>query len=236
MKHKVIMKKYLFLLFILLNFSPIYAQSSEYRIDGKPYCKQIYDDRNNQITSFKDWELIEDFFVSPDKTKMLVYHRPDKSRAFFITLYDLKNNNIIAECEPGWACFGVIWTDDYLIYKWATSGGGMRFEYRNYQTLTVEKSVTAYFPFEDVENNVLICASHFISNDDVTFHNLSDGSLIKTVNLQNELLKKNIYANGISMSSIKKTGIKKYKFTFLYYRVDENDQEEDHQIALEFEL
>lgn len=228
------------LFFISILFAPIYAQSNKYRIDGKSYCKQIYDDKNNSITSFKNWELIQSFYVSPDETKMLVYHRPDKSRAFLITLYDLSKNQIIAECEPGWACFGVIWVEDYLIYKWATTGGGKRFEYRNYKTLEVEKTITSYFPFEDIKNNVLICASYFYFDDDVEFYNLSDGSLIKTVNLKQELIKKGIYADGTSMLNIKNIGNKKYEFSFNYYYAEEIVLEscvpEDHEYILEIEL
>lgn len=234
------MKKQIYFLLIFILFSPIYAQSNKYRIDGKSYCKQIYDDKNNQITFFKNWELIEKFYVSPDDTKMLVYHRPDKSRAFLITLYDLNKNQIIAECEPGWGCAGVIFTDKFLIYKWATSGGGTRFEYRDYNTLKVEKTISSYFPFEDIENNILICASYHYSDDEICLYNLSDGSVIQTVNLEQELLKKGIYSDATSMRDIKRTGNKTYEFTFIYYHAEENTTmisvSEDNEYILEIEL
>lgn len=234
------MKKQIYFLLIFILFSPIYAQSNKYRIDGKSYCKQIYDDKNNQITFFKNWELIDKFYVSPDETKMLVYHRPDKSSAFLITLYDLTKNTIIAECEPGWHCSGVIFTDDFLIYIWGTTGGGGRFEYRNYNTLQVEKTLTAHFPVEDIENNILILASFYYSDDEVYFHNLSDGNLVKTINIKHELLKKHIYATGTSIYDIKKTGVKKYEFTIHYYSIEEDVSEsyvpEDHEYILEIEL
>jgi len=110
------MKK-VFLVFstlIVISLS-VFTQEIKFRIDGKLYNKQIYDENNNQITNFKNWELIQDFYISPDNKKMLVYHRPDKAKAFLMTLYNLKTKKIIAECEPGWACDDVKWTKNYLI-------------------------------------------------------------------------------------------------------------------------
>ena len=83
------MKK-VFLVFsalIVISLS-VFAQEIKFRIDGKPYNKQIYDENNNQITNFKNRELIQDFYISPDNKKMLVYHRPDKAKAFLMTLYN----------------------------------------------------------------------------------------------------------------------------------------------------
>ena len=91
--------KNLFLTILLaFAFSACEKREPKYRIDGKSYCKQIFDERDNQITHFKNWELIENFYVSPDNKKMLVYHRPDKSPAFLITLYDLQSGKVVAEC------------------------------------------------------------------------------------------------------------------------------------------
>ena len=64
------MKK-VFLVFsalIVISLS-VFAQEIKFRIDGKPYNKQIYDENNNQITNFKNWELIQDFYISPDNKK-----------------------------------------------------------------------------------------------------------------------------------------------------------------------
>lgn len=118
------MKK-VFLVFsalIVISLS-VFAQEIKFRIDGKPYNKQIYDENNNQITNFKNRELIQDFYISPDNKKMLVYHRPDKAKAFRMTLYN---------------------------------GGGIRFEYRSYEDLSIVRVVSSYYPFEDVEGNILI--------------------------------------------------------------------------------
>lgn len=104
------MKKVVLIFSLLIINSLIFSQESKYRIDGKSYSKQIYDENNNRITNFKNWELVQDFYISPDNKKMLVYHRPNKAKAFLMTLYDLKTNKIIAECEPGWACQDVKWT------------------------------------------------------------------------------------------------------------------------------
>jgi len=118
------MKK-VFLVFsalIVISLS-VFAQEIKFRIDGKPYNKQIYDENNNQITNFKNRELIQDFYISPDNKKMLVYHRPDKAKAFLMTLYN---------------------------------GGEIRFEYRSYEDLSIVRVVSSYYPFEDVEGNILI--------------------------------------------------------------------------------
>lgn len=118
------MKK-VFLVFsalIVISLS-VFTQEIKFRIDGKPYNKQIYDENNNQITNFKNRELIQDFYISPDNKKMLVYHRPDKAKAFRMTLYN---------------------------------GGGIRFEYRSYEDLSIVRVVSSYYPFEDVEGNILI--------------------------------------------------------------------------------
>lgn len=128
---------------VLLSAFMAFAQSEKYRIDGKTYCKQIFDNHGNQVSHFANWELIENFFVSPDESKMLVYHRPDKAKAFLITLYDLSTKRVIAEVEPGWHCSDVRWTSDYLIYIWATSGGGTRFDYMDYNTLELVRELNA---------------------------------------------------------------------------------------------
>ncbi len=230
------MKKTLIIFILLFTSSSIFSQTSKYRIDGKSYNKQVYDENNNKITNFKNWELVDGLFVSPDNSKMLVWHRPDKARAYLITLYDLKTNSILAECEPGWACFGVRWTKDYLIYIWATTGGGTRFEYRNYKTLAVEKTINAYFEFEDEENNILIGASFFYCDNDIVFYNFSDGTKLKTINLIDVLEQKGIYSSGTSISDIKKIGTKKYEFDVSYYLNKEGMEDKEHQIVLEFEI
>ena len=99
------MKKVLFIFTVYsLSLSLVLAQESKYRIDGKSYNKQIYDDNNNQITEFENWEYIKDFYISPNNKKMLVYHKPDKAKAYLMSLYDLESRSLTAECEPGWAC------------------------------------------------------------------------------------------------------------------------------------
>lgn len=230
------MKKLLLLFTLLFSISSAFAKESKYRIDGNSYNKQIYDDSNNQITNFANWERIDGLYVSPDNTKMLVWHRPDKAKAYLITLYNLQTNSIIAECEPGMACFGVIWTNNYLIYKWATTGGGTRFEYRNYNTLAVEKTIQAYFPFEDEQDNILIGASFYYCENDIVFYDFSNGTQLKTINLIKELEQKGIYTSGTSVTDIKTTGTKKYKFDVSYYLNKEGMEDKEFQIQLEFEI
>ncbi len=230
------MKKAFVVFTLLFAISFIFSQESKYRIDGKSYNKQIYDKNNNQITNFKNWERIDGLYVSPDDTKMLVWHRPDKARAYLITLYDLQTNSIIAECEPGMACFGVRWTENYLIYIWATTGGGTRFEYRNYNNLAVEKTVTAYFPFEDEEDNILIGASFNYFENDVVFYDFSNGNTLKTINLIDVLEQKGIYTSGTIVNDIKKIGTKKYEFDVMYYLNTEGMEDKEFQILLEIEI
>ena len=219
-----------------LSISLFFAQEAKYRIDGKSYNKQIYDEHNNQITHYKNWERIDGLYISPDNEKMLVWHRPDKARAYVITLYDLRTNSIIAECEPGYACFGVRWTPDYLIYMWATTGGGKRFEYRSYTDLAVEKTVTAYFPFEDSEDDILIEASYFYGDNTVVFHNFSDGSTIKTIDIIEELKKQDIHASGANITDIKKTGKRTYTFYIQCSLGSEGNDDKDFQAVLEYKV
>ena len=230
------MKKVFFIFILFLTVPFIFARESKYRIEGKSYNKQIYDENNIQITNFKNWERIDGLYVSPDNTKMLVWHRPDKAKAYLITLYDLQTNSIIAECEPGMACFEVVWTKNYLIYVWATTGGGTRFQYRNYNTLAVEKSISAYFPFEDEEENILIDASFYYCENDISFYDFSNGNLLKTINLIDVLEQKGIYTSGTSVTDIKKVGTKKYKFDVSYYLNTEGMEDKEFQIQLEFEI
>ena len=205
------MKK-VFLVFstlIVISLS-VFAQEIKFRIDGKLYNKQIYDENNNQITNFKNWELIQDFYISPDNKKMLVYHRPDKAKAFLMTLYNLKTKKIIAECEPGWACDDVKWTKNYLIKVWGTSGGGIRFEYRSYEDLSIVRVVNSYHPFEDVEGNILIDPDSMMKK--IVFYHYSDGTEIKTIDCIKELADKKIYAAWIHITEVQKVGKRKYKF------------------------
>ncbi len=229
------MKKALFVFAILLfSVSSVFAQESKYRIDGKSYSKQIYDENNNQITNFKNWELIQDFYISPDNKKMLVYHRPDKAKAFLMTLYDLESKKIIAECEPGWACDDIKWTKDFLIKVWGTSGGGTRFEYRRYEDLSIVRVVTSYIPFKDVEDNVLIDPDSMMRK--IVFYNYADGTELKTFDCIKELEEKNIYASWIQIGDIRKTGKGKYIFNVSGTLNIEGREDEEFQTVLELKL
>lgn len=212
-----------------------YCENSTYRIDGEKKNRQVFDKNNNQITGFSPWERVDGLYVSPDESKMLVWHRPDKAKAYLITLYDLKTKTIIAECEPGWSCFGVIWTPDYLVYKWATTGGGCRFEYRSYKTLKIIKTVICYLPFEDLEDNVLICANYFYDDKDIIICNLSDAKEIKKINVFELLKQKGISAEAISVQNILKTADKKYSLSVGYYLID-GEGSDTYQTDLIFEL
>ncbi len=214
-----------------------YCENSIYRIDGEKKNRQVFDKNNNQITSFSPWERVDGLYVSPDESKMLVWHRPDKAKAYLITLYDLKTKSVVAECEPGWSCSGVTWTSDYLVYKWATTGGGWRFEYRSYKTLEVIKTVTCYLSFEDLEDNVLICANYFYYDKDIIICNLSDGKEIKKINVFELLKQKGISAEAISVQNILKTADKKYSLSVGYYLVNgEDDYSDSYNVELEVSL
>ena len=238
---------------LILAAFPIFAESGKYKIDGKSYCKQIFDDKGNQISHFANWELIENFFVSPDETKMLVYHRPDKAKAFLITLYDLQGGTLVAEVEPGWHCDDVRWTKDYLIYIWGTSGGGTRFEYRNYETLEVVRVLNARIFFEFPEENVLIEKPDF-GGGKCTFYNYSDGSEIKTVDFKERLFRKlwasdepkikalagtgkGIFVGGTYIVDVRKVGNRKYSFDLDYVFFVEDDEEgEERSLTMEIEI
>ena len=228
------MKKVILIFSLLFTVSFTFSQESKYRIDGKSYSKQIYDENNNQITNFKNWELIQDFYISPDNKKMLVYHRPDKAKAFLMTLYDLESKKIIAECEPGWACHDIKWTKDFLIKVWGTSGGGTRFEYRRYEDLSIVRVVTSYIPFEDVEDNVLIDPDSMLRK--IVFYNYSDGIEIKTIDCIKELADKNIYAGWIQINEVKKVGKKKYEFYIEGNLNIEGRENEEFQNIIEIEI
>ena len=228
----------------------------KYRIDGKSYNKQIFDDKNNQITNFANWELIQDFYVSPDETKMLVYHRPDKAKAFLITLYNLQTKKIIAEVEPGWGCYGIQWTKDYLIYIWRTSGGGVRYEYRDYETLAIEKVVQSYLFFQDLEENLLIDIKYFTAGlrDGIIAYNYSDGTKLKSIKIIDDLYKmvwasdeprikaikgtgKGISVNCDCIYDFHKTGKRKYQFKLDYYFCIEGEEEfEDRTTEMEIDF
>ena len=204
--------KNLFLTILLaFAFSACEKREPKYRIDGKSYCKQIFDERDNQITHFKNWELIENFYVSPDNKKMLVYHRPDKSPAFLITLYDLQSGKVVAECEPGWACFGVRWTKDYLIYTWATIGGGERFDYMDYKNLNLEKEINGPCFYEDPEDDILIGYAENVALS-VDFYEYSTGREIKSVSVTEDFERENDHVHITrSVSDVTNVGKRKYK-------------------------
>lgn len=229
------MKKALFVVVILLfSVSSGFAQEPKYRIDGKSYSKQIYDENNNQITNFENWEYIKDFYISPDNKKMLVYHKPDKAKAYLMTLYDLEPIQIIAECEPGWACHDIKWTKDFLIKVWGTSGGGTRFEYRSYKDLSIVREVVSYHPFEDVEDSILINPDSTMRK--IEFYNYSDGTEIKTIDCIEELAEKNIYAGWIQINEVRKVGKRKFEFYIEGNLSIEGRENEEFQTVLELKL
>lgn len=204
------------ILLLLAAGLPPCAQEPGCRIGGKPYDRQVFDGNGRQVTAFGRWERISGIHVSPDGTRLLVWHRPDRARAYLITLYDLRTGAATAEIEPGFACHGVRWTPGYLVYVWGTTGGGVNFEYRDYATLEVKRRVNAFQPFEDQEGDILIEASYFYGDGKVKFHRFSDGSGIREFDLLEELGRKGIKANAASVQDIAKAGPGKYKFSVEY--------------------
>ena len=229
------MKKVLFIFTVYsLSLSLVLAQESKYRIDGKSYNKQIYDDNNNQITEFENWEYIKDFYISPNNKKMLVYHKPDKAKAYLMSLYDLESRSLTAECEPGWACDDIKWTKDFLIKVWGTSGGGTRFEYRSYEDLSIIRVVTSYIPFEDVEDDILIDPDSMMRK--IVFHRYTDGTLIKEFDCIKALAEKGIYTNCIQIQDTIKIGKRKYEFHIEGTLNIEGREDEEFQTVLEIEI
>ena len=208
-------------------------REAKYRIDGDAYSRQIYDDRNNKITDYDDWERIDGLYVSPDNSKMLVWHRPDKAPAYLITLYDLKTKSVVAECEPGMACQKVIWVPDYLIYVWSTTGGGVNYEYRNYENLKVQKTINVFMPFEDPEENILIEANYFYYEKNIAVHLLSDGTVINTINIIEQLKNAGIDAYAVSVQDITKIAGRKYRFDISYQINETDDSYYDTMLELE---
>ena len=155
----------------------------------------------NQITNFKNWELIQDFYISPDNKKMLVYHRPDKAKAFRMTLYN---------------------------------GGGIRFEYRSYEDLSIVRVVSSYYPFEDVEGNILINPDSMMKK--IVFYHYSDGTEIKTIDCKKELADKKIYAAWIHINEVEKIGKRKYQFYIEGNLNIEGRQDEEFQTVIEYEI
>ena len=227
-------KKFCLVFSLLLITSFVFSQESKYRIDGKSYSKQIYDENDNQITQFENWEYIKDFYISPDNKKMLVYHKPDKAKTYLMSLYDLEARRLIAECEPGWACHDIKWTKDFLIKVWGTSGGGTRFEYRSYEDLSIIRVVTSYHPFEDVEDDVLIDPDSMMRK--IEFYRYTDGTLIKEFDCIKALAEKGIYASWIQIQDTIKTGKQKYDFHIMGNINIEGREDEEFQTVLEIEI
>lgn len=179
-------------------------------VKGPSYNQQVYIKSSQgdvRVTNFGKWELIESLFVSPDEKKLLVYHKPDKGKSFVISLYDLEKNKLIAEAKPGWACHGVRWTDNYIIYEWGTSGGGHRLEYRDYN-LKVIRVINSYRWFFDVDSDVVIALPHYSAEDgEINSYKYSDGTQIKTTNFTEKL------GESYICSEVKKIGKKQYILT-----------------------
>jgi hypothetical protein len=179
-------------------------------VKGPSYNRQVYVKTSQgdlRVTNFGKWELIRELFVSPDEKKLLVYHKPDKGKSLLISLYDLETNKLIAETKPGWSCYGVRWTDNYIIYEWATSGGGHRLEYRDYN-LNLIREISSYFWFFDVDSDVVIDLPNYSAEDgEINTYKYSDGTKIQTINFKNKLGELYI------CSECKKIGKKQYVLT-----------------------
>ena len=231
-----------FFLLICVAVLPLFADE-KIKSDGN----KIFDDKNN---------LGENTFVSPDGSKELVCHRQDESGDCLISLYDLRSKKLIAESKNQWWCRGVRWTDDYLVYTWATTGGGWRFEYRNYKNLSVEKLVTSYHPFEDPDENLLFDTNYMCLNSDIGIaaYNYSDGNTIKVFSFIDELYRnlwksdepkitsleksgKGIFAHISSIENFSKTGKGKYSFIMNYvFQVEDDEEPEYRSAVMEIEL
>ena len=119
------------------SISPVSAQQTTGRIfvDGPSHDRQVFASNPEgavQVTDFEGWELIEGVFISPDQDHVAVYHRSNGDSAFKFSLFDLATTELIAEIYPGWRCDDVHWTESHIIYRWATSGGGIRLQYYDY--------------------------------------------------------------------------------------------------------
>jgi WD40 repeat protein len=178
---------------------------------------------NSQITNYGYWELIDKCFVSPDKTKLLVYHKSDKSKVFFLTLYDIKTKEIISEIKPGWYCSNILWTEDYIIYEWRTSGGGTRLDYYTY-LLEFINEINSYHFFFDIESNIVIGLPIYSAEDGIIdIYQFDNGKLIKSISFVNEL------CGNYVCNEIKKIEPYKYK---VILKMIETDLIVDKEIAL----
>ena len=121
-----------------------------------------------------------------------------------------------------------------MIKVWGNSGGGIRFEYRSYDDLSIVRVVNSYYPFEDVEGNILIDPDSMMKK--IVFYHYSDGTEIKTIDCIAELADKKIYAGWIHINEVKKVGKWQYKFYIEGNLNIEGRQEEEFQTVIEHEI
>ncbi|WP_246813878.1 hypothetical protein [Leptospira gomenensis] len=126
---------FLFVFFLFHPFSagadPIKSSSNEIHvfINGTGYDRQIYFRKGNlirQISRFSHWENIGKFVVSPDKSRLVVYHRKNDEKSFRLSVFDLekKNHPLLSSFHPGMACHDLFWYADRIFFRTGTTGGG----------------------------------------------------------------------------------------------------------------
>ena len=180
----------------------------DYIIAGERWDKQIHRKTkrgSSPVTDFDNWENIGSYYVSPDKSRMVVYHRPDKQNFWLISLYDLSSGQKLAELAPGFACRGVRWTNDYIVYEWGTTGGGQRREYRDKDSLALSHTVQASWFFEAPEDDALIGIPYFCTAwEPITAYSYNSGQRRAAIPHRHEL------GELYFVQSCKKTGQRTY--------------------------
>lgn len=206
----------LFILVLLLGLFSLHASDKkktrfgDVYISGPKNDKQVFLANNLnhvRVTNYNKWELIETLFISPDDSKLLVYHRPDQSQTFLISLYDLKSAQLIAEVAPGWACRGIHWLSDSIIFVWGTTGGGTRFRYYDYK-LSYQTEIQSYnFYIDSKSDRVIGLPMNAAENGIISIFEFSTGKKLSEINFSPEL------GELYTCSNIERVKAMKYKLT-----------------------
>lgn len=95
----------------------IRSSRGDFFISGKQSNRQVFvkqDGTTRQITNFGPWENIDEILLSKDESLLLINHRPNRARAYQLSVYDAKSLAHLKSITPG---FGgsLFWTKNNRI-------------------------------------------------------------------------------------------------------------------------
>jgi hypothetical protein len=183
---------------------PIKFSSGKIYVGGKKSERQIYFEQQGTakaITNFKSWEDIDIILLSKDEKMLLVHHKPNKVRAFKLSIIDMQSLKIIKSITPGYSG-NLFWTkNNNILHVWGCGSPCVEFKLYNKKFETLSEGSEACLK-EFVDKNIIVSVPCVSACDGIfRIWSLDDGKVLVKKDFNKE--HGNYYCNDVSIENEK---------------------------------